>query len=219
MWPCSEDWTKKIKKEEEKIKINKVYSTYQKISSQHQKHGTTHLNQWTSTLICICSKLLQASFFQLTTTHNYIWKCKKRNCYLCFKLTSQQCKPSALTINVHHQRLPPSRLRETASNYHDTHCDDVAEPLWEPSISRNPLHFTHSLDLAQCMADTSPSSSILIGPGASGSFVMIGQFQKAAPSLCVYRSKGLLLHIKQCGVLQQSSPTSLSALPPRWINT
>lgn len=31
-----------------------------------------------------------------------------------------------------------------------------------------------------------------------GAFVMIGQFQKAAPSLCVYRSKGLLLHIKQC---------------------
>lgn len=48
-----------------------------------------------------------------------------------------------------------------------------------------------------------------------GAFVMIGQFQKAAPSLCVYHSKGLLLHIKQCGALQQSSPTSLSALPPR----
>lgn len=73
---------KKDKGRREKNK-NSVYWIYQKIT-KHQKLGTTHQNQWTLTLICIRSKLLQASFSQLTTTHNYIAKCKKNKTKLVF---------------------------------------------------------------------------------------------------------------------------------------
>lgn len=118
---------------------------------------------------------------------------------------------SALTINVHHQRPPPSTLCEPASNCHDTHCDDVAEPLWEPSISRNPLHFTHSLDLAQCMADTSSSSSILIGPGASGPLLWLDGF-KRLPPLCVSTV------LKVCSCILNSAERCSNQVQPLYLH-